>query len=155
MSESERLYHPQVVLPVRARIVVVPGETRFVFRSPGMGDDWGSNKFFETYDGREGLIVSYETQHQQYPSGVYLWSSFGSHGFYALFDGETSLQFVKSIFVELVGGFKLPEAAPGALAPDAKIAPPSRGGDVPQGGYRALCRRPLADAASCHRSIDR
>lgn len=119
---QDRKSHPPIVFAVRSRVVIIPGETRFVFRSPGSGDDWRSNQFFAKYNAKEGLIVSYATKTKAFPPGEFLWEDFGAYGLYVLFDGETEVQFVKSTFIELTSGFSLTSDVPSALRIDQPIA---------------------------------
>ncbi len=108
----------QVTIPTQ--VIVVPGETRVCFVSPGRGADYNSQQFFDKYDGKKGVLVGYFSQYigvldwQGRKPGTYIERDGLSERFTPvkiLFDGETELQTVKLCHLVVISGFEVVDDA--------------------------------------------
>ncbi|MFZ2555583.1 MAG: hypothetical protein WAZ27_04665 [Minisyncoccia bacterium] len=102
---------------IKAEVVIVPGETRVRFISPGRGGDYESQQFFDKYDGAFGTLVGYCTEYigildwQGRKPGTYI-RRYGPGDKFTpvqiLFDGESESQIVKFSHLAVISGFRIP-----------------------------------------------
>ncbi len=102
---------------IQAEVVLIPGETRVRFISPGRGDDYESEQFFDKYDGAFGTLVGYCTRYigildwQGRKPGTYIEREGPGEQFTCvkiLFDGKSEPQIVKYCHLAVISGFRIP-----------------------------------------------